>query len=170
MYSSRGSPGSRGTEGDLRVGDRHGRRSRDDESFMKIFLRHVFINLLVLYFTDLFYPSFSLPHDLKTLLSASVIWLLLNKIVKPVIKLLLLPINLITLNLFSWAISLLTLFLLQILVGGISITSYAFPGANFSGFIIPPLFIGVFLSYVLTSTLLNAFHSFIFWLIRKDSE
>ncbi|KKT39915.1 hypothetical protein A3K29_03980 [Candidatus Collierbacteria bacterium RIFOXYB2_FULL_46_14] len=137
---------------------------------MKIFLRHVLINLLVLYFTDLFYPGLSLPHDFKTLLSASVIWLLLNKIVKPVIKLLLLPINLITLNLFSWVISLFTLFLLQILVGDISITSYAFPGANFNGFIVPPLFIGVFLSYILTSTLLNAFHSFVLWLIRKDSE
>ena len=137
---------------------------------MKIFLRHVLINLLVLYFTDLFYPGFALPHDLKTLLSASVIWLLLNKIVKPVIKLLLLPINLITLNLFSWVISLLTLFLLQTLVEGIRITSYAFPGANFEGFVIPPIFIGVFLSYILTSTFLNAFHSFVFWLIRKDSE
>lgn len=137
---------------------------------MKIFLRHVLINLLVLYLTDLFYPGFSLPHDVKTLLSASVIWLLLNKIVKPVIKLLLLPINLITLNLFAWVISLLTLFLLQTLVEGIHITSYAFPGANFEGFVIPPIFIGVFLSYILTSTLLNTFHSFIFWLIRKDAE
>lgn len=137
---------------------------------MKIFLRHILINLLVLYFTDLFYPGFSLPHDFKTLLSASVIWLLLNKIVKPVIKLLLLPINLITLNLFSWVISLLTLFLLQTLVGGISITSYAFLGTNFNGFVIPPLFIGVFLSYVLTSTFLNTLHSFVFWLIRKNSE
>jgi uncharacterized membrane protein YvlD (DUF360 family) len=137
---------------------------------MKIFLRHVLINLLVLYLTDLFYPGFSILHDFKTLLSAAVIWLLLNKIVKPVIKLLLLPINLITLNLFSWAISLLTLFLLKLLVGGINIESYSFPGANFEGFVIPAMFIGVFLSYLITSTLLNTFHSFIFWLIRKDSE
>lgn len=137
---------------------------------MKVFLRHVLVNLLVLYLTDLIYPGFSIVHDFKTLLSAAFIWLLLNKIVKPIIKLLLLPINLITLNLFSWVISLLTLFLLQVLVGGISISSYSFPGASFQGFIIPAMFIGVFISYLITSTLLNALHSFIFWLIRKDSE
>lgn len=137
---------------------------------MKVFLRHVLINLLVLYLTDLMYPGFSILHDLKTLLSAAVIWLLLNKIVKPIIKLLLLPINLITLNLFSWVISLLTLFLLQVLVGGIRIESYSFPGASFEGFVIPAMFLGTFLSYVITSTLLNALHSFILWLIRKDSE
>jgi uncharacterized membrane protein YvlD (DUF360 family) len=137
---------------------------------MKIFLRHVLVNLLVLYLTDLFYPGFSIRHDLKTLFSAAIIWLLLNKIVKPIIKLLLLPINLITLNLFTWAISLLTLFLLQTLVGGISITSYAFPGMNYEGFIIPAMFLGTFLSYLITSTLLNTIHNFIFWLIRKDSD
>lgn len=137
---------------------------------MKVFLRHILINLLVLYLTDLIYPGFSILHDLKTLLTASIIWLLLNKIVKPIIKLLLLPINLITLNLFTWVISLLTLFLLQIIVGGISIQAYNFPGSSFEGFVIPPIAIGVFVSYLITSTLLNAIHSFIFWLIRKDSD
>lgn len=137
---------------------------------MKVFLRHVLINWLVLYLTDLVYPGFIIGHDLKTLITAAIIWLLLNKIVKPIIKLLLLPINLITLNLFAWVISLLTLFLLQMLVTEIQITSYDFPGTSFEGFVIPSMSFGIFLSYLITSTLLNAFHSFIMWLIRKDSE
>lgn len=137
---------------------------------MKVLLRHVLINLLVLYLADIIYPGFSLPHDIKTLLTAAIIWLLLNKIVRPIIKLLLLPINLITLNLFSWVISLLTLFLLRMIVEGISIIPYQFPGASFEGFVIPPIFIGLFLSYLITSTLLNAIHSFIMWLIRKEAD
>ncbi len=137
---------------------------------MKVLLRHILINLLVLYLADLVYPGFSIPHDLKTLLTAAIIWLMLNKIVKPIIKLLFLPINLITLNLFSWAISLLTLFLLQVLVDGISISLYSFPGANFEGFVIPAMNMGIFLSYLITSTLLNAFHGFVMWLIRKDGN
>lgn len=137
---------------------------------MKVFLRHILINLLVLYVADLVYPGFSIFHDVKTLVTAAVIWLLLNKIVKPVIKLLLLPINLITLNLFAWVISLLTLFLLQMLVSGISIGAYDFPGTSYEGFVIPAMHIGIFWSYVITSILLNSFHSFVMWLIRKDSE
>lgn len=137
---------------------------------MKAFLRNVLINLLVFYLVDACYPGFSIEHDLKTLVTAAVIWLLLNKIVKPIIKLLLLPINLITLNLFSWAVSLITLFLLPILVSGISITPYDFPGLYYQGFALPPFHINLFLSYVAASCFLNAFHSFINWLIRKDTD
>ena len=137
---------------------------------MKIFFRHILINLLVIYLTDLIYPGFSILHDTKTLLSASVIWLLLNKIVKPIIKLLLLPINLITLNLFSWVISLITLFLLQSIVGGITVSAYSFPGLSTGGFVFPAFYVGIFLSYIIASCFLNLIHNFIIWLIRKDSE
>lgn len=137
---------------------------------MKAFLRAILTNLLVLYLVDAVYPSFSILHDLKTLLTAAVIWLLLNKIVKPIIKLLLLPINLITLNLFSWAVSLITLFLLPLIVSGISISPYDFPGLSYQGFSIPNFHLSLFLSYVVTSTLLNVFHNFIAWLIKKDTE
>ena len=137
---------------------------------MKVFLRHILINLLVIYLVDIFYDGFSIIHDTKTLLSAAVIWLLLNKIVKPIIKLLLLPINLITLNLFSWVISIITLFLLQAIVGGIQITTYNFPGFFYQGFTVPPVFINIFVSYLITSTALNTCLSAILWLIRKDSD
>ncbi len=135
---------------------------------MKLLLRSISVNLLVLYLVDIVYPGFSIKHDIKVLLTAAVIWLLLNKIVKPIIKLLLLPINLITLNLFAWVVSLLTLFLLQIIVGDIEITAYQFPGINFEGFIVPPLFINLFFSYLITSTLLNMVLASVKWLISKE--
>ncbi|KKU00301.1 MAG: hypothetical protein UW99_C0002G0003 [Candidatus Collierbacteria bacterium GW2011_GWC2_45_15] len=135
---------------------------------MKRLLRTISINLLVLYLVDLVYPGFSIKHDPKVLLTAAVIWLLLNKVVKPIIKLLLLPINLITLNLFAWVVSLLTLFLLQSIVGDIEIVSYQFPGYSVEGFVVPPLFINLFFSYLITSTLLNTFLAFVKWLISKE--
>ena len=137
---------------------------------MKAFFRHILINLLVLYLVSAVYSGFSIERDLKTLLTAAVIWLLLNKIVKPIIKLLLLPINLITLNLFSWAVGLITLFLLPLLVSGISILPYDFIGFSLQGFTVPPFHLNLFLSYVVTSIMLNVFHSSIMWLIKKDSD
>jgi len=137
---------------------------------MKAFLRHILVNLLVFYLVSAVYPGFAILHDIKTLLTAAVIWLLLNKIVKPIIKLLLLPINLITLNLFSWAVGLITLFLLPILVSGISISPYDFVGFNYQGFSIPAFHLNLFLSFVVTSVLLNLFHGFLIWLIKKDSD
>lgn len=137
---------------------------------MKALLKHILINLLVIYLVDVSYPGFTILHNLKILFSAAVIWLILNKIVRPVIKLLLLPINLITLNLFSWVIGLITLFLLQVLVGDVKILPFQFTGLNYNGFTVPPFYINLFLSYVITSTLFNLYHSLIIWLIRKDSE
>lgn len=137
---------------------------------MKAFLRHILINLLVIYLVDASFSGFSILHDAKTLITAAVIWLLLNKIVKPVIKLLLLPINLITLNLFSWAIGLITLFLLPLIVNGINISPYDFPGFDYQGFSIPTFHLNLFLSFVVASVLLNFFHNFIVWIIKKDSD
>lgn len=137
---------------------------------MKAFLRAILINLLVIYMVDAVYPAFSILHDIRTLITAAVIWLLLNKIVKPVIKLLLLPINLITLNLFSWAVSLITLFLLPLIVSGIKISPFDFPGISYQGFSIPTFHLSIFLSYVVASSFLNIFHSAISWIIKKDAD
>jgi putative membrane protein len=137
---------------------------------MKAFLRAILINLLVIFLVDACYPGFTIFHDAKTLVTAAVIWLLLNKIVKPIIKLLLLPINLITLNLFSWVVGLITLFLLPLIVSGIKISPYDFPGISYQGFSIPSFHLNLFLSFVVASSFLNLFHGMIAWIIKKDSD
>ncbi len=137
---------------------------------MKSLLRNIFINYLIIFLADLIYPGFTVIQNFKTLLTAAIIWLLLNKIVKPVIKLLLLPINLITLNLFSWLVGFLTLFLLQVFADGVKIQSYTFPGLSANGFSLPSFHLNIFFSYLVTSILLNTLHTSIVWLFRKDAE
>lgn len=137
---------------------------------MKSFLRHIFVNFVTIYLLGSTFPGLQVELNSKTLVTASIIWFLLNKIVKPIIKLLLLPINLITLNLFSWLVGLITLFLLQVFADGITVSSFQFNGFNFYGFIVPSLFINLFFSYIITSVLLNSVHASIFWLFRKDNE
>ena len=131
---------------------------------MKSFLRHIFVNLLSIYFVSLIYTGFSLSHNPKTLLTAAFVWLILNKIIKPILKLLLLPINLLTLGIFSWAISIVTLLMLQYFVDTISINSYYFSGFSQSGFSIPPFNISIIFSYIITAVLLNLTSNFIVWI------
>ena len=134
---------------------------------MKTLLRITLINLLTLYLADLLYPGFSLSHQITTLLYASVIWVVLNRVAKPIIKLLLLPINLITLGLFSWLVSVITLFMLVYFIPQVNITPYQFPGLSYQGFIIPPMYINILLSYLVVSILLNSIQSAIIWLISN---
>ena len=114
---------------------------------MKVFLRQILINLGTLYLVNQIYPGFSIQPQLDILLTAAVVWFLLNRIVKPIIKVLLLPINLITMGFFSWAVSVLTLFLLKVVVVGVSISAYKFPGFSSQGFTIPSFYINLIFSY-----------------------
>jgi len=134
---------------------------------MKTILRQVGINYLSIFLSFNIYQGFSVENSFQVILIASIVWLLLNKIVKPIIKLLLLPINLVTLGLFSWAISVITLFLLQYLIIGISIEPNFFTGFSYQGFIIPSFYINILFSYIITSSLINGIHSIISWVIKK---
>ncbi len=134
---------------------------------MKTILRQVGINYLSLYLSFNIFPGFSVDNSFQVILTASILWLILNKIVKPIIKILLLPINLITLGLFSWAISVITLFLLQYFIVGISLHPHFFTGFTYQGFIIPAFHINLLFSYIITSTLINGIHSIIYWVFKK---
>ena len=72
--------------------------------------------------------------SLSTLLIAAAVWGFLNLLILPVLKLITLPLNLITFGLFSIFLSAFILFLVTQLVPGFSVTSF-----ETTGFILGPL-------------------------------
>lgn len=136
---------------------------------MKFLLKAIFINLTTLYLTAKIFTGFSLENTLQTLLTAAIVFTLLDKLVKPIIKILLLPINLITLGLFRWVISVATLILLKAIVKGIVIKSFFFPGFTYDGFVIPSFAVSLLASYILTSIIIRAIASSLRWLTSTSS-
>ncbi len=134
---------------------------------MKTILRAIFLNMVILYISIQIYGGLSYDGTLKTLFLATIALTLLNRIVKPIIKLLLLPINLITLGIFSWVAHVATLFILTRLVPGFLVTSYYFPGFEVDGFIAPPMQISLLASYVIASLTISLTASVIGWMLRK---
>ncbi|OGD70167.1 hypothetical protein A3A84_01375 [Candidatus Collierbacteria bacterium RIFCSPLOWO2_01_FULL_50_23] len=134
---------------------------------MKTILRAIFLNLITLYLVALFFPGLTITNQLITYLSTAVVWTLLNKVVKPIIKLLLLPINLITLGLFSWAVNVITLFMLKYFISGVAIAAFTFNGYTLQGFVIPQMHFSIFFAYILTSLILSLVHSGLIWLLRS---
>lgn len=134
---------------------------------MKTILRSIFINSLVLYLAILMFDGLVFDGTLKTLVIAAVTLTLLNKIVKPIIKLFLLPINVLTLGFFGWVANVVTLFILTRAVRGIGITGFYFPGFDISGFVAPSFNVSVLASFVLTSLIISLTHTLIVWLLRK---
>ena len=103
---------------------------------------------------------------LATCIIAGLVLTLLMKIVKPVLNLLALPLNIITLGMFSFVINVIIFYILTVLVAGIVISPFTFPGASFAGFVIPSIYFNIIFAFVLVSFLQSFMVSFLSWLIK----
>ena len=92
---------------------------------------------------------------------------LMNLLVKPVLSLLTLPLNLLTMGLFSWVLNVALIYLLTILVIQISLSSFAFQGFQMNGFTIPQLSFSAFQTAIITAFMLSFIVNMTNWLFRK---
>ncbi|MBI2268377.1 MAG: phage holin family protein [Candidatus Blackburnbacteria bacterium] len=85
-------------------------------------------------------------------------------LLKPLVNLLLLPFNLVTLGIFRWVSSVITLYVATTLAPGFSVVSFTYPGFSSNLFIVPEVHFPLFAAYIVVSFLLSLMTSFLFWL------
>lgn len=85
---------------------------------------------------------------------------------RPVINLLLLPLNLVTFGLFRWLSSAIALYLVTLIVPGFKISKFFFPGFSSKWIDIPQINLRGIIAFIGFSCLLSIITSFIFW-VRK---
>ncbi len=90
------------------------------------------------------------------LLLAGFVLSLLMLLVAPLLKILFIPINLLTFGLLSWFINVIVLYLLTFFVSGVKVTAWTFPGASFAGFVLPEIAFSSFVSFILVSLAVSA--------------
>ncbi|MDP1743568.1 MAG: phage holin family protein [Candidatus Amesbacteria bacterium] len=134
---------------------------------IRLFFRTVSINLLGIYLaSQILNGVIVYVGGVSTLLMAALVIAVVNLFVRPVINLLLLPINLITLGMFRWVSNLVTLFMATRLIPNLQIRSFDFAGSNLYGIIIPPIHFSAFMAFVVaTITITITFH-FLYWLFQ----
>lgn len=91
--------------------------------------------------------------------------LLLNIIIKPVLKILFLPLNILTLGFFRWLINVAVIYFLTILLPYITVRSFEFPGLRYGDLYISSFHVSYFLSLIFASFLINLAVEVINWLI-----
>lgn len=133
---------------------------------MKGFFRTILVNFLSLLVIAKTLGAISYSESFLVLFWASVTLTLFNLLVKPLLNLLLMPINLLTLGAFKWVVNAIVLFLVTMFVEGFKILDFTFPGISFAGFIIPTLPIPFFWSLILISFCLEVISGFIFWIFK----
>lgn len=119
---------------------------------MKKLLRFYLINLVALWITTQIIKGLVFTGGIQSLLTGALVFALINMILVPILKILLLPLNLMTLGLFSWITNVVALYLLTTAVPSFRLITYNFPGFSFNGFIIPgvnlsPLWVAVLASF-----------------------
>ena len=128
-------------------------------------MRKIIINILAtassFFVAQYFLSGIHLDTTWSAYLVASLVFVIFNFVLSPIIKLLLLPINLLTLGLFRWLSNVLVLYLFDLVYDGISITGFEFAGYNSSIISLPPGYFGLFWVLVLASFIMSLTYSFI---------
>ena len=133
---------------------------------MKTLLRYYLINLVALWVSSTFIPGLIFSGGLSILVRAALIFMVINFLLVPVIKILLLPLNLLTLGFFAWLTNVLALFALTYIMPSFHIVSYQFPGFTYQGFSIPPVYLTPIWVAILASLLIGLLTHFLHWLIQ----
>lgn len=137
---------------------------------MKKFLKAVLINAACLALLAEIFPGFQISERLKGLIIASLALTLANLILRPIIKTVLLPINLLTLGALNWLVNVINLALLTFFIPQMMIKSFPFKGINFEGIIIQPFKVSYLLSLVFASLLLTLIRKIILEIIKKPED
>jgi len=134
---------------------------------MKKLLKSITINIIALRATTLIIPSVHFDSGFKTIFLASLALTLFEYFLKPIAKILFLPINLLTLGTLRWIINVIGLYLTTSFVSGFSISQYYFPGINWRGLIIPSVKFSLLITYIVVSLIINLIIVILRWLFKK---
>lgn len=134
---------------------------------IRLLFRTISINLLGIYLASQILNGIIVyVGGISTLFMAALVIAVVNLFVRPVINLLLLPINLITLGMFRWVSNLVTLFFATRLIPNLQIQAFDFSSRNIFGIILPSIHFSAFMAFVVaTITLTITFH-FLYWLFQ----
>ena len=134
---------------------------------MKSLLRNTIFNAISLFVLVQFISGLRVQGGIVNFLIGGFALSLLFLIVKPVLNIISLPLNLITLGLFSFLTNAIIFYLLTVFVTSVSITSFTFAGFSFAGFIIPKIYFNAFFAFIVVALLQSLIVSFLSWLIKK---
>lgn len=122
---------------------------------MKYLLRLFLYNCFSLWFISQILPALSITGGWHVLFIAGIVLSLLHLLVSPILKILFLPINLLTFGFLSWGIHVIVLYLLTIFVPDVRVSAWTFPGIGFFGFVIPRIDLTSFTAFILVSLSLS---------------
>lgn len=133
---------------------------------MKSLLRSFLINLVAIFLTSEFIPGLSIEGGINTYIYSALIFMVINILIVPLLKIMFLPLNLLTLGIFSWVVNVLALYILTTIVPNLRLMPYSFSGFSLGGVIIPSFGLSVLYVAILCSFMIGFVVHFLHWLSK----
>lgn len=133
---------------------------------MRTILKHFLIDTVCLYIISQAVSGMVFAEGLYTLALAGFVLMLATMIVRPIINILLLPINLITFGLFKWVTFAITLYLVTLVVPGFHIGQFVFNGFSSYWFSIPVVTLSGILAFIAFSFTISIISSILNWIFK----
>ncbi|MBI2334853.1 phage holin family protein [Candidatus Daviesbacteria bacterium] len=132
---------------------------------MKKLLRFYLINLASLWLTSQMIKGLVFTGGIQSLLTGALVFALINIILVPVLKILLLPLNLMTLGIFSWLTNVIALYVLTTIFPSFRLISYHFPGFSSNGLTVPAITLSPLWVAILASFSIGIIVNFLHWVM-----
>lgn len=133
---------------------------------MRSILKHLIINTGTLYIVSSVIKGINFENGLTTLFITGGVLTITTMLIRPLINLLLLPINLVTFGLFKWVSYAITLYLVTLLVSGFKITSFFYPGITTYWFNLPVISLTGVFAFLAFSFIISFVSSTIYSIIK----
>lgn len=118
---------------------------------MKRLLRSVVYHVFALWLTSAMIPALSISGNLWGMLSAGFMLTIMMMLLKPLLSLIFLPINILTLGLLGWFVNVAVLYLWTVFVPNVVLSPWEFPGISAGGFVVPEVSLGYTWTLVVVS-------------------
>jgi uncharacterized membrane protein YvlD (DUF360 family) len=127
---------------------------------MKYLLRVFLFNTFSIWLVSQTLPALVITGGWQVVLFAGFVLSLLMLVVHPILKILFIPINILTFGFLSWFINVIVLYLLTVFVPEVRVREWTFPGAMYQGFSIPPIHLTYFVALIIVALSITFFTNF----------
>ena len=134
---------------------------------MKSILRNVAFYSFALFLVSQVLTGVKVSGGFWTYILGGIVLSILFLVVKPVLRIITLPLSIITLGVFSFLLNTIILYLLTIFVTSITVSAFTFNGFAFAGFVAPKISLNNFFAFIAASILLSLIVGGLKWLTEK---
>lgn len=131
---------------------------------MKGILRSTLINAFSLLVLTQLFAGVKVSGGYQTYLVGGFVLSLIYKILKPLLNIISLPLNIITLGATSFIINVFLFYIATAIIPQISISPFTLNGFSVAGFVVPTFHLNTFFAYAIAAFFQSVLVSFISWL------